>query len=87
MIKFVKQKGGDIVTFVNVYPLIKLGLKLISSTGKCIRAKKAAGEEINLWDYIECMLEGLNPLESDLLRAITDITAREKQKEVDNLML
>jgi len=78
IIKFFKRKGGDIMTFINIYPLIKLGLKLISSTGKCIRAKKAAGEDVNFWDYLECAVEGLNPLESDLISAITDLQDKKK---------
>ena len=80
IIKFFKRKGGEIMTFIDVYPLIKLGLKLISSTGKCIRAKKAAGEDVNLWDNIECIVEGLNPLESDLVAAITDLQGKAKNK-------
>jgi len=80
ILQFIKGKGGDIMTFINIYPLIKLGLKLIGSTGKCIRAKKAAGEDINLWDYIECLVEGLNPLESDLITAITDLQGKGDKK-------
>jgi len=80
VIQFIKGKGGDIMTFINVYPLIKLGLKLISSVGKCIRAKKAAGEDINLWDYLECTLECLNPLESDLIREIADLQGSKNKK-------
>lgn len=80
IIKFFKRKGGEIMTFVDVYPLIKLGIKLITSTGKCIRAKKAAGEDVNLWDYLECMIECLNPLENDLVAGIIELQGKQKGK-------
>jgi len=66
------------MTFYNIYPLIKLGIRLVASVGKCIRAKKAAGEDVNLWDYLECTGEALNPLESDLLSSVAKFEDRQK---------
>ena len=66
------------MTFINVYPLIKLGIRLVANVGKCIRAKKATGEDVNLWDYLECTGEALNPLESDLFTALTDLQGSRK---------
>ena len=59
------------MTFVNIYPLVKLGIKWIGATGKCIRAKKAAGEEINLWDYLTCAVTSLSVVEDDLIGQLT----------------
>ncbi len=79
-IKFFKRKGGEIMTFIDIYALVKLGMRLVASVGKCIRAKKAAGEDVNLWDYLECTVEGLNPLESDLIDTVTDLQKHGKLK-------
>jgi len=78
-IKFFKRKGGEIMTFIDIYVLVKLGMRLVASVGKCIRAKKAAGEDVNLWDYLECAVDGLNPLESDLISTVTDLQKRTKK--------
>lgn len=52
---------------VTYYPYIKLAFILIGSTGKCIRGKKAAGETIDLWDWVECAVASLDGIEDDLI--------------------
>ena len=69
------------MTFIDILALVKLAIRLVASVGKCIRAKKAAGEEINLWDYLECTGEALNPLESDLISTVTDLQKHTKKNE------
>lgn len=59
------------MTFVNIYPLIKLGIRWVGATGKCIQAKKAAGEEINFWDYLTCAVTSLDVVEQDLIGQLT----------------
>jgi len=80
-IKFFKRKGGEIMTFIDVYSLIKLGMRLVASVGKCIRAKIAAGEDVNFWDYLECIVEGLNPLEDDLISTVTNLQKKGSENE------
>ena len=80
-IKFFKRKGGEIMTFIDIYSLVRLAMRLVAGVGKCIRAKKAAGEDVNLWDYLECTVECLNPLESDLIDAVTDLQKHKKQNK------
>jgi len=77
-IKFFKRKGGEIMTFIDILALVKLVMRLVAGVGKCIRAKKAAGEDVNLWDYLECTGEALNLLESDLVTVFTDLLKHQK---------
>jgi len=39
------------VSIGTYYPFIKLGLIWLGATGQCIKARKAAGDTIDLWDY------------------------------------
>jgi len=55
------------VSILTYYPFIKLAIILIGSTGKCIRGKKAAGETIDLWSWVECAVTSLSALEDDLI--------------------
>ena len=71
------------MTFVNIYPLIKLGIRWISATGKCIQAKKAAGEDVNVWDYLTCAVTSLDVVEQDLIGQLTVLdSAADKTKIV-----
>lgn len=54
------------------YPFIKLGLAWIGATGKCIKAKQAAGETIDVWDWLNCGVQALGSLESDLMPLIAN---------------
>jgi len=69
------------MTFIDILALVKLAIRLVAGVGKCIRAKKAAGEDVNLWDYLECTVEGLNLLESDLISTVTDLQKHTKKNE------
>ena len=55
------------MSILTSYPYIKLAIVLIGSTGKCIRGKKAAGETIDLWDWVECAVSSLSSIEDDLI--------------------
>jgi len=55
------------MSILTSYPYIKLAIILIGSTGKCIRDKKAAGETIDLWAWVECAVQSLSALEDDLI--------------------
>jgi len=77
-IKFFKRKGGEIMTFIDILALVKLVMRLVAGVGKCIRAKKDAGEDVNLWDYLECTGDALSPLESDLISTVTDLQKHQK---------
>ena len=71
------------MTFVNIYPLIKLGIKWVGATGKCIQAKKAAGEDVNIWDYLTCAVTSLSVVEDDLIGQLTALdNAADKTKTV-----
>lgn len=51
---------------IKYYPFVILAFKWIGATGKCIKAKKAAGETIDAWDIIECAASGLSVLDGEL---------------------
>jgi len=71
------------MTFVNIYPLVKLGIKWVGATGKCIQAKKAAGEDVNFWDYLTCAVTSLSVVEDDLIGQLTALdNAADKTKTV-----
>ncbi len=55
------------MSLLTYYPYIKIGIRLISATGQCIRGKKAAGETIDLWVWVECAVGALTSLEDDLI--------------------
>lgn len=55
------------MSVLTYYPYIKLAIILIGSTGKCIGVKKAAGETIDLWDWLECAVQSLSSIEDDLI--------------------
>lgn len=63
------------MSILSYYPYIKLAIILIGSTGKCIRGKKAAGETIDLWDWLECAISSLDGIEGNLI----DLLAKQEQ--------
>ncbi len=52
------------------YPFIKLGLIWLGATGQCIKARKAAGDTIDLWDYLSCGVGALSSIEVNLVDLI-----------------
>jgi len=62
------------------YPFIKLGLVWMGATGQCIKAKKAAGETIDVWDWLECGVGALNSIEADLVPLLTEIATKSNKK-------
>ena len=52
--------------FIKYYPYIILVFQWIGSTGKCVKAKQAAGETIDAWDYLQCAASSLSALEVNL---------------------
>ena len=62
------------------YPFIKIGLAWIGATGKCIKAKQAAGEAIDVWDWLLCGVSALGSLETDLMPLINrEIDKRDRK--------
>ena len=64
------------MSILTYYPFIKLAIILIGSTGKCIRGKKAAGETIDLWDWVECAVASLSSIEDDLIPLLAKMEQR-----------
>jgi len=64
------------MSILTSYPFIKLAIILIGSTGKCIRVKKAAGETIDLWDWVECAVQSLDGIEDDLIPLLAKVEQR-----------
>ena len=58
------------------YPYNKLGLIWLGATGQCIKTKKAAGESIDLWDYLACGIGALSSIEGNLV----DLLAKQDYK-------
>jgi len=58
------------MTPVSYFLIAKLVIRWIAATGKCIKAKEAAGETIDLWDRLECAVSGLSGLEGDIVPLI-----------------
>ena len=60
------------MSILTYYPYIKLGLSWAGATGKCITAKKAAGETIDVWDWLACAVSALSSIEADLVPLLAD---------------
>jgi hypothetical protein len=60
------------MSVLTYYPYIKLGLAWMGLTGKCIRAKSAAGETIDVWDWLDCAVGALSSIEADLMPLLAD---------------
>jgi len=58
------------VSIGTYYPFIKLGLIWLGATGQCIKARKAAGDTIDLWDYLSCGVGALSSIEVNLVDLI-----------------
>ena len=58
------------------YPFIKLGLIWLGATGQCIKARKAAGDTIDIWDYLSCGVGALSSIEVNLI----DLFAKQEHK-------
>jgi len=70
------------VSIGTYYPFIKLGLIWLGATGQCIKARKAAGDTIDLWDYLSCGVGALSSIEVNLVDLIAkqDYKTHEKAK-------
>ena len=64
------------------YPYIKLGMAWVGATGKCIKAKQAAGETIDIWDWLQCGVGALSVIENDLMPLLTDQAKRATRVKV-----
>lgn len=56
-----------------IFMIIQLALRWAAASGKCIKAKKAAGETIDWSDRLECAVTGLSGLEGDVVPLIEKI--------------
>jgi len=57
-----------------IFMIVKLSIRWLAATGKCIKAKQAAGETIDWSDRLECAVTGLSGLESDIVPLIEKIS-------------
>lgn len=53
-----------------IFAIVKLTLRWLAASGKCIKAKQAAGETIDWSDRLECAVTGLSSLEDDIVPLI-----------------
>jgi len=67
------EKGGDPIEASTIFLLVKVSLRWLAATGKCLKAKETAGETIDWSDRLECAVTGLSGLEDNILPLIDKV--------------
>jgi len=55
---------------ITIFNIVRLSIRWFAATGKCLKAKEAAGEEIDWSDRLECAVTALSDLEGDIVPLI-----------------
>lgn len=62
-----------------IFAIVQLALRWAAATGRCLKAKQAAGETIDWSDRLECAVTGLSGLEADIVPLIEKVNYKERK--------